>query len=148
MITLFLLLRVTTGLMIIGALLVLAGSIFLRSGAAFLKEGVRALGYIATLFTSGFTKETQPEKPAGWMVSLPQVFLAALFIAMMVSLFQPEEKIFLHILAVMVGMAVIWYVRMLLTEVKLEIFCLLLLAVWFVYYATCIFWRGQRSLQF
>ena len=77
---------------------------------------------------------------------MPQLGLAILFVAMMVSLFQPGAKLFLPIVAVMAGVAVIWCVRMLLTEVKLEIFCLPVVAVWFCYYAMCIFWRAKQPM--
>ena len=72
--------------------------------------------------------------------------LAALLVAMIVSLFLPEAKILLHIVAVLAGVAVIWYVRMMLTEVKLEILCLPLVGVWFLYYAMCIFWSGNQPI--
>jgi hypothetical protein len=79
--TLFLILRVTTGLMATSALLILLAIILLRSGAAFAKESVGVLGYVGSLFTSGFTKGTPP-KEAGWVVSWPQAGLALLFVAM------------------------------------------------------------------
>jgi hypothetical protein len=102
--TLFLLLRVTTGLRAIGALLILLAIVLLRSGAAFAKESAGALGYVATLFTSGFTQGTAP-KAAGWVVSLPQAGVALLFVAMAVSLFLPGAKIFLHLIAALAGLA-------------------------------------------
>lgn len=66
---------------------------------------------------------------------------------MIVSLFHPDARILLHIIAAMAGITVIWYVRMMLTEVKLEILCLPLLAVWFFYYAMCIFWSGNQPIS-
>ena len=143
---LFLLLRILTGLSISTALVILLAIVLLRSGATFLKEGVGVVGYVAQLFTSGFTKGTTPPPPRGWVVSLPQVGLATLFIAMIVSLFHPDARIPLHLVAAMAAVAVIWYVRMMLTEVKLEILCLPLLAVWFFYYAMCLFWSGNQSI--
>ena len=146
MTTLFSIVRVTTGLLIAGAPGLLLGTVLLRSGAALLKESVGVLGYVAALFASGFTKGTPPQMPAGWVVTLPQAGLAMLFVAMLVTLFLPDAKIFLHVVAALAGVAVIWYVRMLLTKVKLEIFCRPLLAVWFIYYALCVFWHGQPHL--
>ena len=143
---LFLLLRILTGLSLSTALVILLAIVLLRSGATFLKEGVGVVGYVAQLFTSGFTKGTTPPPPRGWVVSLPQVGLATLFIAMIVSLFHPDARIPLHLVAAMAAVAVIWYVRMMLTEVKLEILCLPLLAVWFFYYAMCLFWSGNQSI--
>jgi hypothetical protein len=145
--SLFLLLRILTGLSVSTALVVLLAIVLLRSGAVFLKEGVGVLGYVAQLFTSGFTKGTTPPPPRGWVVAFPQVGMAALFVAMMVSLFHPDAKILLHIIAALAGIALIWYARMLLADdVKLEILCLPLLAVWFFYYAMCIFWSGNQPL--
>jgi hypothetical protein len=143
---LFLLLRVLTGLSVSTALVVLLAIVLLRSGAAFMKGSVGVVGYVAQLFTSGFTKGTTPPPPRGWVIGLPQVGMAALFVAMIVSLFHPEARISLHIIAAVAGVAVIWYVRMMLTEVKLEILCLPLLAVWFFYYATCLFWSGNQPI--
>jgi len=143
---LFLLLRILTGLSLSTALVILLAIVLLRSGATFLKEGVGVVGCVAQLFTSGFTKGTTPPPPRGWVVSLPQVGLATLFIAMIVSLFHPDARIPLHLVAAMAAVAVIWYVRMMLTEVKLEILCLPLLVVWFFYYAMCLFWSGNQSL--
>jgi hypothetical protein len=144
---LLLLLRILTGLSISTALVVLLAIVLLRSGAAFTKESVGVVGYVAQLFTSGFTKGTPPPPPRGWIISLPQVGMAALFIAMIVSLFHPDARILLHVIAAMAGVAVIWYARMLLTDdVKLEILCLPLLAVWFFYYAMCLFWSGNQTI--
>jgi len=142
--TFFLLLQVTTGLMATAALLILLAIVLLRSTAAFVKQSAGVLGYVATLFTSGFTKGNAP-KASGWVVSPPQAALALLFVAMLVTVFLPDAKIFLHFVAVFASVAVIWYVRMLLTEVKLEILCLPLLAAWFTYYLLCIFWRANDS---
>jgi hypothetical protein len=143
--TLFLLVQVTTGLMAVAALLILLAIVLLRSSAAFAKESAGALGYVAALLTSGFTKGTAP-KAAGWVVAWPQAGLALLFVAMLVTLFLPGAKIFLHLVAALAAVAVVWYVRMLLTEVKLEIFCLPLLAAWFTYYLMCLFWHAHQPM--
>ena len=63
----FLLLRALTGLMTTSALLILLAIVLLRSGLTFAKEGVGVLGYVAALFTSGFTRGTPPKEPAGWV---------------------------------------------------------------------------------
>ena len=144
--TLFLLWRVITGLTATSALLILLAIVCLRSGAQFMKEGVGVAGYVARLFTSGFTEGTPPKKPAGWVVALPQVSLAILFAAMIVSVFLPGARIFLHVVAALAGVAVIWYVRMMLTEVELEILCVPVLVVWLIYYALCVFWPGNAPV--
>lgn len=143
---LFILLRIMTGLSVTSAIVVLLGIVLLRSGAVFLKEGVVTLGYVAKLFMSGFTEGTPPEAPRGLVVSMPQVGLAVLFVAMIVSVLLPGARILLHAVAAMAGLAMIWYVRLVLTDVKLEILCLPLLAVWFLYYVMCIFWSGNQPL--
>ena len=131
--------QVLTGVMATGAMLILLLIVCLRSTAAFAKESVGAVGYVATLFTSGFTKGTAP-KAAGWVVGWPQAGLALLFVAMLVTVFQPGAKNFLHLVAVLTGVAAVWYVRMLMTEARLEVLCLPLLLAWFIYYLLCIFW--------
>ena len=143
--TLFLLVQVVTGMMAVAALLILLAIVLLRSSAAFVKESAGAVGYVAKLFTSGFTQGTAP-KQAGWVVSWPQAGLALLFVAMLVTLFYPGAKIFLHLVAVLSALAVVWYARMLLTEVKLEILCLPLLAAWFSYYLMCLFWHARQVM--
>ncbi|MBI3879389.1 MAG: hypothetical protein HY301_04915 [Verrucomicrobia bacterium] len=144
--TLFLILRVTTGMLAVGALGILLAAILLRSGGAFLKESVGLAGYVAKLFTSGFTEGTRPKEPAGWIVAAPQAGLALLFVAMLVSVFLPGTRWLLHLTAAVAAMAVIWYVRMVLTEVRLEILCVPLLVALFIYYAVCLFWNGNQPV--
>ena len=139
MITLVLLLRYLTGLMLASAILVMVAIMFLHSAANFAKEGVGVVGYVISLFTSGFTQGHAPPDPRGWIASLPQIGLVLLFMAMIVSLFYPGAKVFLHVVAVMAIAATVWYVRMIFTDVQLEILCLPVLPVWFIYYAICLF---------
>jgi hypothetical protein len=142
---LFLLLRVLAGLSASTALVVLLAIVLLRSGAAFMKESAGVVGYIVQLFTSGFTKGTTP--PRGWVVGLPQVGMAALFVAMIVSLFHPDARILLHVIAALAGVAVVWYTRtLLIDDVKLETLCLPLLAVWLLYCAMCLFWNSNQPI--
>ena len=143
--TFFLLWQLLTGMLATAALLILLVIVLVRSSAAFAKESAGAIGYVASLFTSGFTKGTAP-KAAGWVVSLPQLGLALLFVAMLVTLFLPGTRILLHLVAALAGLTAVWYVRMMLTEVQLEILCLPLLLVWFVYYALCLFWHTNQPL--
>lgn len=143
---LFLLLRIVTGMTAASAIAILLGIVFLRSAAAFVEEGVGVLGYVAALFTSGFTKGTPPKDPRGWVFSTPQVGLAILFVSMIVSPFLPSAKVFLHMIGAMVVIALFWYARMLLTGVRLEILCLPLFPVWLFYYAMCIFWHDKQSI--
>jgi hypothetical protein len=139
--TALLALRILTGLMLAGGLLILLLIVLLRSAGALAKEGVGVLAYVVELFTSGFTRGTRPGEPSGWAVSWPQWGLAALFLAQFFSLFLPGAKPFLHGLALTTGVALIasaWWMR---AGLKLEIFCLPLLAVWFGYYALCLWGR-------
>ena len=80
------------------------------------------------------------------MVSWPQAGLALLFVAMLVTLFQPGARFFLHVVAALAGVAGVWYVRMMLTELKLEILCLPLLGAWLVYYLMCLFWLAHQPV--
>ena len=145
MITLFLLLRYLTGLMLASAILVLVAIMLLHSAANFAKEGVGILGYVISLFASGFTQGTAPPEPRGWIASLPQIGIVMLFIAMIASLFCPGARIFLHIVAAGAMAATVWYVRMMFTGVQLEILCLPVLPIWFTYYAICLFWWSNQS---
>ncbi len=113
--TFFLLLRITTGLMAIGGILLVLAIVFLRSLPGFAKHIASIIGYLAVAFTSAFTKGTEPKDP-GWVVGLPQVALALLFAAMVVSAFLPGSKIFLHVLAAFVTLLILWYVWMAMTE--------------------------------
>jgi len=143
--TFFLLLRIITGLMATGGILLVLAIIFLRSLPGFAKHIASIIAYLAVAFTSAFTKGTEPKDPE-WVVGLPQVALVLLFAAMVVSVFLPGSKIFLHVLAVFVALPVIWYVWMAMTEAKLEIFCLPVVVVWLVYYAFCIFWYWRQPM--
>jgi hypothetical protein len=136
----FLLFRYLTGLMLASALIILCVIMFLHSALNFAKEGVGVLGYVGALFTSGFTKGDAPPEPRGWIMTLPQIGLAVMFIAMIATLTTPTQKLYLHLVAAMGVVAVIWYIRMMLTGLQLEIFCLPLFPAWFIYYALCIFW--------
>ena len=142
----FNLLRILSGLLTAGAVFVLMAIILLRSSLAFVKEGAGVLAYVARLFASGFTEGTAPKAPAGWIISLPQVGLTLLFIAMFVSLFHPGTRPFLHGVAACAILAIFWYLRMLFTETQLEILCLPAFAAWFAYYAMCLFWPGNQAI--
>lgn len=138
----FLALRVLAAAAMCGALLLLFAIVLLRSAGAFAKESAGVLVYVTELFTSGFTKGTAPKDPAGWVVSWPQAGLAALFIAMLVSLFLPDSRTFLHSIAATAALTVLagaWWMR---TGLKLEILCLPMLALWFVYYVFCLFLKN------
>ncbi|MBY0505227.1 MAG: hypothetical protein K2X03_15040 [Bryobacteraceae bacterium] len=140
MFTAFLLFRYLTGLMLsVGLALLLLITLF-HSAVNFAREGAGVLGYVVALFSSGFTKGTRPPDPRGWITSMPQVGLALLFLAMIVSLFYPSLKALLHTVAAMGLVALAWYARMMGTEWHLEILCLPLIPLWFLYYGLCLFW--------
>lgn len=140
----FLVFRVITGMAAAAAFLQLLLIIFLRSALAFAKKSGSALKYVATLFTSGFTQGTAPKDPSGWIVSMPQVGLALLFVSMFVLVFLPTAKTYLHIVAAVGLVTGIWLVRVLLTTRHLEILCLPFFAIWFLYYVMCLFWHGNQ----
>lgn len=141
--TVFLLVKVLTGMFAAGALGVLVLAVFLRSTLAFAKEGVGVLGYVVALFTSGFTKGTPPPEPEGWVIAFPQVGLALLFLAMLVSVFLPEARAYLHGVAVAAAVAGGWLLVLVWTGPRLEILCLPAFAVWAVYYAMCLWGPGS-----
>lgn len=136
----FLLFRCLTGLLLGAGLILLLLIMLLHSAANFMREGASVLGYVAALFTSGFTKGTPPPDPRGWITTLPQVGLALLFLAMQVSLFYPAAKPFLHAVAAFSLLALGWYARMMWTGWQLEILCLPALLTWWLYYGLSLFW--------
>ncbi|GEM_PF-1803667 len=142
----FQLVRYLIGLTLACGLLVVLLIVLLHSAANFAKEGVGVLGYVASLFASGFTAGTRPPEPRGWITSLPQVGLALLFVSMMATLFFPGAKVALHVVAAMAFVALIWFLRMMLMDLQLEILCLPFVLIWFIYYAWCIFWLPLASL--
>jgi hypothetical protein len=134
------LLRAVSGLAALAALAVLLLIVFLHRAAAFAKEGLGVLGYVVSLFTSGFTQGVAPER-SGWAVSIPQIFLAILFAGMIVTVFAPAERTLMHCVAAMTAAATVWYIRMMLKDLHLEILCLPALPVWFCYYAASLWAR-------
>jgi hypothetical protein len=142
----FLILRLLTGAALFTALLLVSAIVLLRSFGTFAKESAGVLIYVTELFSSGFTKGTAPKDPAGWVISWPQAALAALLISMIVSLFLPDSKTFLHSVAASASLAVLagaWWMR---TGLKLEILCLPMLALWFIYYVFCLFWKPSGGI--
>jgi len=141
----FLLLRISTGLMAGGGILLLLAIVFLRSLPGFVKHIASIIGYLVVLFTSAFTKGTEPKDPH-WVIAWPQVALALLFVAMLVSAFLPGAKIFMHVVAGFVALLILWYAWMARTGMRLEILCLPVTVIWLVYYAFCIFWYWRQAL--
>lgn len=134
----FVMVQVLAGLMSAGGLLILGVIVLLRSSLAFAKEGAGVIGYVVSLFTSGFTKGTPPPEPAGWVAGLPQAGLAALLVAMLVSVFLPGARVYLHGIAAAAVLAAAWLLVLVLTGPRLEVLCLPSLAVWTVYYGLCL----------
>jgi hypothetical protein len=135
---LFLLVRILTGVTVSGALVIVLLIVFLHSAANFAKEGVGVIGYVAALFTSGFTKGVPPPEARGWMVNVPQIGLAILFTSMLASLFLPGARTLLHVVAAMGAVTLIWYARMIFNGPQLEVLCLPLFPIWYVYYGLCL----------
>ena len=134
---LFYLLRASSGLASLAALGILVLLILLQSAGAFLKESAGVVKSVAVLFTSGFTKSTHLDQPSGWNVHSHQAALVILFGAMLISIFMPGTKLFLHALAVLAGAAIVWCLW------TRAFWYLPSIAVWFSYYAACIYWTGR-----
>jgi hypothetical protein len=129
-------LRVLVGLASLASL-ALTGLIILVTGFFNLAKGLfGAVGSVITVFASGFQKNPPVPDPDP-AIPLPLIGLAILFAAMFASVFMPGQKIFLHIVAAMALIAVIWEAwrtfhatpEMLYTPV---------IVLWAVYYALCL----------
>ena len=140
--TLFVIMRIATGIASLGAFALLSLVLFLRDAASTAKEGVQAIGYVAKLFATAFTEGTAP-RAAGWHISAWQIMIGALAVAMLVSVFTPGTRWLLHSIAALAVVVMIGYARMIFTGMSMEIVCLPFLAVWFGYYAMCLFWQGR-----
>lgn len=140
----FLLARILTGVGVSFSLALLLLIIFFHSAVNFAKEGAGVLGYVVSLFTSGFTKGTRPPDPQGWIVNWAQVGLAAVLVAMLVSVFLPHVRMFLHVVAALGVMVLIWFGRMVWSGPELEVICLPWFPVWYVYYALCLTWWAKQ----
>ena len=139
---LFIILRIATGLASLGAFALLSLVLFLRDAASTAREGVQVLGYVTKLFATAFTEGTAP-RAAGWHISAWQIMIGTLALAMLVSVFTPGTRWFLHSVAALAAVVMIGYARMIFTGMSMEIVCLPFLAVWFGYYAMCVWWRAQ-----
>jgi hypothetical protein len=133
----FIMLRVITA---IAALAALAGTIFvlLVTGAfALLKDGGHIFMVMARFFASGL-RDPGPTPPNEQVVSLPLVGLAVMFLSMFTSVFTPDEKIFLHIVAGVAVIATLWTTWTISANEGNKMLYLPVIALWFIYYAVCL----------
>ena len=139
---LFFIMRIVTGIASLGAFALLSLVLFLRGAASTAKDGMQVLGYVTKLFATAFTEGTAP-RAAGWHISAWQIMIGTLALAMLVSVFTPGTRWLLHSVAALAVVVMIGYARMIFTGMSMEIVCLPFLAVWFGYYAMCLFWPGK-----
>ena len=138
----FIILRILTGLSSLGALILWSLVVFLRDTASTAKQGLHVFAYVSKLFATAFTEGTAP-KEAGWQMGPWQIMIGVLSITMIVSVFTPGTRWFLHGVGVLAALVMIGYARMIFTGPSLEIVCAPFLVLWFGYYAMCVFWRSQ-----
>lgn len=141
---LFVIIRIFAGLASVMAFGVLSLVVFARDTASTAREGVRVLGHTAKLFASGFTAGAAPEIET-WHIGPFQIAIGVLSLAMLVSVFTPGSRWLLHSIAVLAAIVTAGYARMIWTGPNLEIACAPFLAVWFGYYAACLFLRGNAG---
>jgi hypothetical protein len=139
---LFIIARIITGLTSVSAFIMLCLVVFLRDAASTAKQGAEAVRYTTQLFVTAFTEGTAP-KVESWHIGPWQIMISVLALAMLVSVFTPGTRWFLHSVAALAAVVMIGYARMIFTGVSLEIACLPFLAVWFGYYAMSIFWQNK-----
>ena len=141
---LFIIARIITGLTSLSAFALLSFIVFMRDAASTAKQGAEAVRYTTQLFVTAFTEGTAPKVEA-WHIGPWQIMIGVLTLAMLVSVFTPGTRWFLHSVAALAVLVMIGYARMIFTGVSLEITCLPFLVVWFGYYALCVFWRSAVS---
>ena len=139
----FLFLKAATALSSVVALGILAIIVLLQSFATFAKESLGVLGALAVMLTSAFQKSPQVKDPTGWDISRPQIALGILFLSMLVSVFVPGAKIFLHTVAVMAALAVGGCLWISFATPRTELIYLPFLCVWFAYYLACYNWAWR-----
>ncbi len=141
----FIILRIITGLASLSSFILLSLVVFLRDTASTAKQGAEMVRYTTRLFVTAFTEGTVP-KTETWHIEPWQCLIGTLSLAMLVSVFTPGSRWFLHCIAALSVLAMIGYARMIFTGASLEIVCLPFLVVWFGFYAMCVFWRNNTAL--
>ena len=137
---LFMLLRVLTGLGAVGAL---AGTLLVMlvySAQTALKSGFHIGLTLARFFASGLrdTGSSGSTGPGEHLVPRHLVALAVLFLAMLVSVFTPGVRLFLHIVAAGALVAAAWRAWTMGAAHDAQLQYIPLIAIWFVYYAICL----------
>jgi|JI10StandDraft_1071094.scaffolds.fasta_scaffold249380_3 hypothetical protein len=141
---LFVVLRITSGLASLIAFGVLCLAVFVRETGSLAKEGLSVLGYTTKLFASGFTEGTPPNIDA-WRIGPWQIVIGVLSLAMLISVFTPGSRWFLHGVAALAVIVALGFAKTLASGVTLEIACMPFLIVWFGYYAMGILWQRNAS---
>lgn len=136
---LFIFLRLSTGVTSLCAFALLGFVVFLRGAASTARRGVQVFAYVTRLFASAFTEGTAPAE-ASWRISPWQVMIGALSLMMLISVFTPGSRWFLHGTALLAAIVMIGYLGMIFSGASLEVVCLPFLVVWFGYYAMWAFW--------
>lgn len=142
----FTILRVMTALASLGALLLLSLVVFVQDAVSTAKQGAQVLGYVTKLFATAFTEGAAP-KAVTSQVELWQIMIAALALLMLISVFTPASRWFLHGVGLLTAIVMIGFARMIFTGASLEIICMPFLIVWIGYYAMCLFWRNNAVVS-
>lgn len=142
---LYVIMRIVAGLTSLAALAMIALIVFVRDAAATARQGVKVLGYVTRLFATAFTEGTAPHE-YGFHIGVWPVLIALLALAMIVSVFTPGTRWFLHGVALLGTIVIGGYARMIPGGIELEILCLPFLIVWFGYYAASFSQLENQSL--
>lgn len=133
----FIVLQVLVGLAALASLAVTAVVIVVSNLFEFAKGGLKVIGAVVTIFASGFQKDPQVAPP-DIGVALPMLGLLIYFLLMLISVFLPGQKIFLHVVA---GMGVIaagfeiWRVH---TTPNSQVLYIPVIVLWAIYYGICL----------
>ncbi len=134
----FILLRVLTAIASFGALAGTVLAILITSAFELIKGGARAIFAVAKLFASGFQKSS-PIPPHDHLISLPLSGIDLLFLIMCVSVFLPDKKIFLHVVAAFAVVAAGWRIGIMAHQPDTPMLYLPTIALWFLYFAACLY---------
>ena len=133
----FIILRILVALAALASLGFTAVIIFVIGAFNLAKGVVGAFASVAVQFATAFQKvpDAPPPDPA---IPWPLTALAIFFLTMVISVFVPGQKIFLHVVAAMAVIAEAWEIWRVTHDPLSNILYLPVIILWAVYYAICL----------
>ncbi len=124
---LFIIICIITGLDSVLAFILLGLIVFMHGAALTVKQGAQVLGYTTKLFATAFTEGAAPKTEA-WHISPWQIMIGVLALAMLISVFTPGSRWFLHSVAALSVIVMLGCAKMIFMGASLEIVYLPFLA--------------------